>query len=216
MIKAVFLDFDGTVSDAKSIAFKSFVMTLEELGYEFDGKKVMDLLGTKMEGMLTELGLGHKDVNKVRKKFYGYFIKAALSGGIRPCVSLKPLWKMKEEGLPLFVVSHSRTSFLRASIKELGIKGLFNHIYGSEKFESKDEMLRSLFKKFKFKPSEAIYIGDRFSDIEFAREAGCVAVAIHNKCSWSTLERIKEEKPDYVVRDFYGLRKVIRKINSSR
>ena len=137
----------------------------------------------------------------------------ALDGGIRPCVSLKPLWKMKDDGFPLFVVSNSRESFLKASIKELKIKGLFKVICGSEKFESKDKCLRSFFKKLKIRPSEAVYIGDRFSDVEFARKAGCVSVAISNKCSWSSLERLKKEKPDYIVRDFYGLRKVLRELN---
>jgi len=66
-----------------------------------------------------------------------------------------------------------------------------------------------LFRKFGVKPSEAVYVGDRFSDVEFARKAGCVAVAIHNKCSWSSLSVIKKEKPDFIVKDFYGLKKVV-------
>jgi FMN phosphatase YigB (HAD superfamily) len=135
-----------------------------------------------------------------------------VAGGIKPCVSLKPLWEMRKD-IPLIVVSNSHTSFLRASIKKLKLKGLFKGVYGSEKFRHKDEMLERLFKKMGIKASEAIYVGDRFSDVEFARDAGCVAVAIHNKCAWSSLAEIKREKPDFVVRDFRGLRKVVMEIN---
>ncbi|MBT6690471.1 HAD family hydrolase [archaeon] len=215
MIKAVFLDFDGTISDSKGIAFLSLVRTFEEFGYKFSERRLLGLLGIKMGRMLRKLGIGVGKVREIRDRFYRRFTGAAAAGEIKTCVSLKPLWKMKEDGISLIVVSNSRTSFLLASIKSLGIEGLFDRIYGAEKFVSKDRMLRRLFRRMKIKSSEAVYVGDRFSDVEFAKKAGCVSVAVHNKCSWSTLERIRKAGPDYVVRDFYGLRKVVSKINNS-
>ena len=125
---------------------------------------------------------------------------------------MKPLWELKKD-YPLIIISNSETSFLKASIKKLELKGLFKGIYGAEKFENKDGMLEKLFKKMKIKPSEAIYIGDRFTDIEYAQDAGCVAVAIHNKCSWSSLKLIKKEKPDYIIKDFRGLKKIVSSID---
>ena len=76
-------------------------------------------------------------------------------------------------------------------------------------------MLKKLFKDMGIKPSEAIYVGDRFSDIDFARKAGCIAIAIHNKCSWSSLAKIKKEKPDYIIRDFRSLRKIVRELEDT-
>ncbi|MFH1452130.1 MAG: HAD family hydrolase [archaeon] len=212
MIKAIFFDFDGTISDAHGIAIKSLVRTLDEYGYNFSQNDVVDLLGSKMHLILKNLGVnpGHLDI--IRRRFYKYFKLGAISGGIKPCVSLKPLWKLQEK-YPLIVVSNSESSFLRASVKTLGIKGLFKRVYGAEKFAQKDEMLVKLFKKMKIKPSEAIYVGDRFSDVEFARDAGCYAVAIHNKCSWSDLKTIKKEKPDYIIRDFRELGRLVKRLN---
>ena len=208
VIKAIFFDFDGTISDAHGIAFKSIVRVLEEFEYEFSERKLMALMGAKMSIILKGLGVGVKDVGAIRKKFYKYFTKAAVDGGIKLCVSVKPLWELKKD-YPLIVVSNSETSFLRVSIKKLGLKGLFDKFYGAEKFLHKDELLEKLFKKMGLKPGEVIYVGDRFSDIEFAREAGCVAVGINNKCAWSDLKTIKKEKPDYIIKDFYGLKKII-------
>jgi len=212
MIKILFLDFDGTISDAYSISFKSLVRTLDDYGYEFDKSKLLNLMGDKMQTILEGLDLDTENLGAVRRRFYKYFTKEALDGGIRPCVSLKPLWKLKKDCL-LIVVSNSETHFLKASIKKLGIKGLFDKVYGAEKFRKKDEMLKKLFKKFKIKSSEAIYIGDRFSDIRSARSAGCISVAIQNKCSWSDLKTIKKEKPDYIIRDFRELKKLVGKLN---
>lgn len=214
MIKVIFFDFDGTISDAKEIAYLSMVKVLEEKGYEFDKEKLLDLMGSKMQVTLKKLNLKTKDLEIVRKKFYKYFTKAALDGGIKPCVSLKPLWKLSKN-YSLIVVSNSETSFLKVSIKKLKLKGLFRKIYGAEKFTKKDKMLKKLFKKMKIKPHEAIYIGDRFSDIKYARSVGCVAVAIHNKCSWSNLETIKNENPDFIIKNFIELEKLIKELNDS-
>ena len=204
----IFLDFDGTISDAREIAVESLVRALDDFGYRFDRRKLRGLLGNKMKFIFDKLGLDRKYFRKCRRRFYKYFMKAALDGGIKPCVSVKPLWDLKEK-YPLVVISNSETKFIRASIRKLGLKGLFRKVYGADKFSSKDKLLKKLFRKFGVKPSEAVYVGDRFSDVEFARKAGCVAVAIHNKCSWSSLSVIKKEKPDFIVKDFYGLKKVV-------
>jgi len=211
MIKAIFFDFDGTVSDAKKIAYDSMVVTMDEFGYEFDRKKLLKLMGIKMRLILKELGVKVDSVEKVRTRFYKHFTKAAINGGIRPCVSLKPLWELKKD-YPLVVVSNSELGFLKASIRVLKLRGLFRRVYGVHKKYSKDELLVRIFKKMKIRPEEAMYVGDRFSDIEFARAAGCVSVAINNKCSWSSLAQMKKEKPDYIVKNFYELRKVVRRL----
>ena len=173
----------------------------------------------------------------------------AKDGKIKLCVSVKPLWDLKKD-YPLVIISNADSSFIRTSIKRLGLRGLFDKVYGSDKFSpapkgvlparlasagadklvapkgvpparlasagadkgGKDEMMAKLFKKMKLKPGEVVYVGDRFSDIDYARKAGCVAVAIHNKASWSNLKTIKKEKPDYLIKDFYGLKKVINSI----
>ncbi|HDL02414.1 MAG TPA: HAD family hydrolase [Candidatus Pacearchaeota archaeon] len=221
VIKAVFFDFDGTISDAKKIARDSMIQTLDEFGYDYDRKKLVKLLGIRTHLILKGLGLkfggrssvvGGRGLEAVRNKFYKYFTRAAVEGGIKPCVSLKPLWELGKD-VPLIVISNARTSYLRASIRRLKIEGLFKGVYGEEKFESKDGMMNKLFKKMKVDAGDVVYVGDRFSDIDFARKAGCIAVAIHNKCSWSTLREIRREKPDYIVRNFYGLRRLIRAFN---
>lgn len=215
VIRAIFFDFDGTISDSKRIAIKSLVQTLNEFGYDVDRKKLMELLGVKMARMLKLLKLSggpkvdEKMLKKIKNRFYKHFTAAAIGGGIRPCVSLSPLWKLKEEGMPMFVVSNSKKSFLRASVKVLGIKGLFGRVYGAEDFELKDGMISGLIKKLGLKPREVVYVGDRFSDVDAAKKAGCVSVGIHNAGSFSTFDEIMRVGPDFLVRDFWGLRRVV-------
>jgi phosphoglycolate phosphatase-like HAD superfamily hydrolase len=212
VIKALFFDFDGTISDSKKIALESFIETLEEFGYKKQKREIQKLVGEKMQIMLKHLRI-KKEYTKIRKRFYDKFEMAAKQGGIKLCVPIEPLKKLKEKNIPLIIVSNSETNFLNVSIKRLKLKKLFSKTYGADRFKTKDEMLKKLFKKMKIKPYEAMYIGDRFSDIKFAKDAGFYSVAIHNKCSWSSLETIKKEKPNFIVKDFTELKKIVFKLN---
>ena len=212
MIKAIFMDFDGTVSDARGIAEESLIRTLDDFNFKYNRKRALSLLGNKMHIILERLGVSVDDLQRVRRRFYKHFIAAAKRGDISPCCDLKPLWEIGKD-IPLFVVSNSETAFLRASIKTLNIRGMFKGVYGAEKFSSKDEFLSKRFKRMGLSHDEVMYIGDRFSDVDFARDAGCIAVAIHNKCSWSSLARVKRERPDYIVKDFKELQRLVGKLN---
>jgi len=206
------MDFDGTISDARTLAIDSLARTLDEFGYQYNHKKMERLMGEKMHLILEGLGIHNSHIQTFRKVFYKRFVLGAKQGKISPCVPLEPLRKLSKT-VPLVIVSNSNTQFLRASIRTLGLQGVFKGVFGSEKFATKDGMLVRLFKKYKIKPHEAVYVGDRFSDIEFARAAGCYAIAINNKCAWSTLTTIKKEKPDYIIKNFTELKKVVRAIN---
>ena len=214
MIKAIFFDFDGTISDAMEVGFDAMVRAFEDFGFEFNKKELRGLLGIKIHLILKEMGLETKNAVKVRNRFYKYFIEGIKGGEIRPCCSLKPLWELKKD-YPLIVVSNSDKKALKASIRVLGLEGLFEGSYGSKNFSSKDKILKKLFRKMKIRPSEACYVGDRFSDIDFARKAGCIAIAMHNKCSISSLAQMKKEKPDVVIKNFYELRKFLMTEGSS-
>ncbi len=213
MIKVILFDFDGTISDARKLCFESFSEVLTEQGCKFDKKKLKKLMGVKTTKILNELGI-ETNVDKIRKLFYKRTVKGVKEEKIKLCVPIKPLQDLKKEKIKLIVISNSRTFFLKASIKILGIKKLFDKLYGSETFDTKDKKLEELFRKMKIRPVEAMYVGDRFSDIDYAREAGCYAVAIHNKCAWSTKAEIMKEKPDFIIKDFKDLKRIVKEINS--
>ncbi len=207
MIKVLFFDFDGTIADAKEIAFKTMLETFEK--YNYNVGLIKKLLGMKIPKILEQISVRKEQRDKIKKYFYDSLIKKVYK--LKLCVSVKPLWELRKE-YKMIVISNSESSFVRASAKKLRVDKLFNSFYGAESFSSKDKILKKLFKKFKIKPREAVYIGDRFSDIEYARKAGCYSIAIYNKCSWSSLKEIKAEKPDFIVKDFCGLENVLKNL----
>lgn len=214
-IKALFFDFDGTISDAKKIAEESLVETLNKIGYHSKTiqKQAKEMLGTKMPEIFKKLNIKLGIIKRARKFFYKQFTTKARGGGIKLCCSIKPLEDLKKQKILLIVISNSETSFIKTSAKILKVKKLFKKIYGAEKFSTKDKIIKKIQKKHKLKPYEIAYIGDRFSDVKYARKAGVLAIAINNKCSWSSLAQVKKEKPDFIIKDFKQLKKIIEKIN---
>jgi len=212
MIKILFFDFDGTISDAKKLNLFSLVKTLDNYGYKFKTSRIRSLMGIKIPQILKILGVKKCEIDKIRKDFYDRLILGVHT--LKLCNPVGPLRNLKKK-YNLIVISNTESEFLKASIRKLKINDLFDEVHGAEGFSSKDRLLKKLFKKFKIKPREALYVGDRYSDIQYARKAGCWSIAIHNRCSWSTLKQIKAEKPDFIIKNFSELKKVINVINST-
>lgn len=213
MIRAIFFDFDGTISDTHRFISETLIEVLEKGEYFFDSK-INSLIGEKLQYILKELGIT-TEVEEIRKEFYSLLIEKVKKTKLRPCCSLAPL-KTLSKKYPLVVISNAETDFVEIQAKQLGIKKLFKELHGAETFETKDQIMKHLFKKYKLNPREVIYIGDRFSDVRYAKKAGCWAVAIHNKSSWSSKKLIKAEHPDFIVKDFHELENVVRKINTTK
>ena len=207
----IFFDFDGTISDAKRLTYDCFAKILDQRGYKYSKVKLKKVMGAKTPEILKSLGIENSKVNEIRKDFFKIVVKKANANNLKLCADVKPLYELKKMGYKLIVVSNSEKSFLIKSIKVLGIKGLFNKIYGADGFSTKDALLKSLLKKYHLNSKNVFYIGDRFSDVDYAHESKMKAVAIHNECSWSTRAEILKEKPDYIIKDFEDLKKLVLK-----
>ena len=211
MIKALFFDFDGTISDTKKIAFESISETLKNEKFTFDSKKLRKLMGAKSKEIFKGLGLDKKYISRFRKDLFIDMKNKVSNGEIKLCTKIKPLKELSKKHI-MIVISNGRNDFIRLSSKKLKTDKIFNHTYGSNSFKTKDKMIKKIARKYKLKHHEIMYVGDRFSDIRYARKAGVYAVAIHNPCAWSTMKEILKEKPDFIVHNFEDLKKLVKKI----
>ena len=210
MIKILLFDFDGTISDARAIARKNLFLVLDRHNYKYNKKMADKLLGVKMQLIFKGLDLPIKDIDQIRKEFYELMLKDTIK--LHKCVSVKPLRELKKK-FRLIVISNSESKFLLKSAKKLSVFNLFHKFYGAEMFRTKDQEIKHILKKFNIKRKEAMYIGDRFSDVDFAKKAGVLSVSIHNNCSWSGLKEVLNEKPDFIIHDFYDLKELVEKFN---
>ncbi len=209
VIRAVFFDFDGTILDTRKLAEDALVLTLDELGLDYDKDEAFGLLGVKMRIIMEKLGVGKDKVEAAADLFYENYTKMVLESDVRACGDLGVLYKLKEK-VPLVVVSNSFDGFLKAAISKLKIDDLFESVHGAEKEAKKDDVLRRVAGEMGLKTSEVVYVGDRFSDVAYAKKAGMISVAVSNECSWSDGGELLEEEPDFLVEGFEGLRDVVR------
>jgi HAD superfamily hydrolase (TIGR01549 family) len=214
VVKIIFFDCDGTLVDSRVAAFDSMSEVLDEYGFEISLKTRNKYMGVKGEFFLERIGFPKKKIRRAHKKFWKIFKEKSLGeNGSKLCCSVEPLKRLSKD-VKLIVVSNSWESYLNRVLKNLGIRKLFCGVYGGDKFKTKDKILKKMQWMYNVLPHETLYVGDRFSDIDYAREAGCFTVGIHNKCSWSSLSRMKKEKPDFMIKDFKGLKKIVDALNS--
>ena len=213
MIRYIFFDFDGTISDARKLTYETMRDVLIKRGYTFSEAKLRKLMGAKTGAILKGLGIDSGETRKVKREFFNEVVKRTNNKSIKLCAPIESLRLLKKQGIRLIVVSNSEKPFLEASIGVLKIPGLFDKVYGSSIFKTKDKLLRRLFKRYNIKAKEVLYVGDRFSDVDYAHRAHCYAVAIHNKCAWSTKKEILAENPDYIISNFKELKELVEGLN---
>lgn len=211
-VRYIFFDFDGTISDAKRLVSDVLIDVLNRMDFRFSRLKLKKMMGSHMDEILRGIGVDEGVVGEVRKKFYYEIVKRSNLKNLRLCCDVKPLYDLKEKGYRLIVISNGHSVFLNSSIRFLGLEDLFYKAYGADKFGTKDELLKKLIKRYGLEGSKVIYVGDRFSDIDYAHLAHMSAVAIHNKCSWSTKKEIMAEKPEYIIHDFCDLKELVGKL----
>ena len=114
MIKILFFDFDGTISDARSLVLKSLIRTLDISGYKIKKSNVKGLIGIKIPKILRKLGISGKKADKIRKDFYDNLIKGVHT--LKLCNSVKPLEKLKKK-YKMIVISNAESTFIKKSAK---------------------------------------------------------------------------------------------------
>lgn len=205
MARLLIFDFDGTLARSKSLYLNAIYSSLKKSKYRISKYSIKKVLGPRLETLLP--GLGINDAKKI-KFLIGEVNKIAIkkSPALTACPSISSLRKILNENRCV-LVTNSLTSYALPFLKKHNLN--FLEVLGSDKFSSKQQAFRMLFRKFKVKPSESIYIADRAEDVDVARDAGCKSAIISNKCSWSSLSEIKKKKPDCILRDLIEARDLI-------
>jgi HAD superfamily hydrolase (TIGR01662 family) len=147
-----------------------------------------------------------KTIEEIRKEYKRFFRSEEAKKMIKLYPKVKDSLANMNKKYMLAILTNSHTSTAKRDIGELA--GYFRIIMGEENLKEKKpspEGILEICRKLKTNPREAAYVGDSAADIQTAKRAGCVSIAL---TSGMGLEKhLRKEKPDLIFKDLYNLSK---------
>ncbi len=207
-LEAVVFDNNGTMLDDLSVAYGSVEAIFSVLNLLCPTRdQYREEIGSKFMEFYRRHGVTEhitaEQLNVIRKLYYGAHMNQA---HFRPDL-VPALHHCSRLGLRLAVCSAEIRSVLKSFLDRDGIAWHFDVIRAEA--WPKGEALRGVVDAMGMKPERAAYVDDTEDGIISAREAGLRTIAFAHPTGYNSAERLRNQKPDYVVNDFGELRSLL-------
>lgn len=179
--RAILFDWDNTLVDTWSVAFKGINAALEAVGRlpitieEFWQRPHHSMRDAAVELFGDSFERGERVFYETVEKIHLQEVKALLGAE-------HLLDNLKARGIYLGIVSNKEGSYLRKEVHHLGWKSYFREIVGArDAKEDKPSALPVLaaLKDSKINPSHEVwFVGDSIVDVHCARASGCVPIVV--------------------------------------
>ena len=208
-IKLIAFDVNGTILD-------DFNVFSEALNSIFDYFKKPRMSADRLRNEFTQPWTGIYRKIRITKKqaseefLYKLYNDAYQSQPIaKPFSDLKNALKwIKGKNLTTAIVSTQQNIITDTLLEQHNLHQYFDFHLGG--IADKTKELQNLVKKLNIKPKQAMYVGDQDSDMRFAKNANCIAVAftagVHSK------EKLQNAGAEYFIKNFTELVKLIEKL----
>jgi phosphoglycolate phosphatase len=142
------------------------------------------------------------EVEQVTQAYKDYFyhhcnVDTTLYPGV-----VETLKALRDRGIKTAVASAKMTFMARRVCQVLGLDPLLDHVQGTDDFPGKPDptVIYTACQALEVSPSHSVFVGDTVMDVQAAKKAGCLAVAVtYGIGKRGDLER---EKPDRVINAF--------------
>ncbi|MDO5552553.1 MAG: HAD hydrolase-like protein [Planctomycetia bacterium] len=204
MLKAVILDFDGTIGDTLALCLEAFKSAIEPLaGRTFTEEEIIATFGPSEEGTIAKLVLDQaaSGVAGYLREYERLHVKYD-----KPFPGILELLRtLKKRGLLVALVTGKGRYSCDISLAAYGLTDFFDAVEtGSALGPCKPVGLRSVLTRFKLLPQEAVYVGDTTSDVAACQEVGIPVIA----AAWASTanpEQLAATKPDRLCRSITQL-----------
>ena len=210
-IKLVIFDLDGTLIDAYAAICSSFNYVMRKLG-----------LKPKSPGLIRRL-VGWGDINLLKPyvpagdlkrslRLYRDHHKFSLLRQSRLYPYARPLLrKLKARGCKLAVASNRPSRFSFILLKHLRIIDFFDYVLCADKLKRgkpDPEILNKIIKRFSFRKSQVLYVGDMVIDAQAGRRAKVKTIIVTSGSS--SIAEIKREHPFKIIPEIRQLAEMLR------
>ena len=183
MVKAVVFDFDGTLCDTGVGVKKSAKYALDAFGIKAPEWEELDffigppLLVTFQERFNQSVTDAEKLVKKYRERYTNIGLyESEFYNGIPQLIK-----DLKSQGFKLGIASSKPINYVEELLIKADLQTYFDYISAvsfNADCESKQSILERCLNELGVEPNDAIMVGDRFYDMDGARDAGVDSVGV--------------------------------------
>ncbi len=208
-ITTVIFDFDGVIGDTFSYSKNIACRLYEEFFHEKPKEEMIEkLMAQGIRTVIRDLKIPLTKIPYLEKKFRQELAlkidQVKIFKGIKEILE-----KIKKEGYTLGILSSNSQENLHHVFQKNQID-FFDFIYSGSSFFGKGRVLTKLLKKFRLKPTEAVYIGDEERDILAGKQSGVKVIAVDWGCDSEKV--LKRQKPDFFAKKPEDLLKILEKL----
>ena len=197
-------DFDGTLVDSMPyfVGLMLRILDENEIKYESDIVKIITPLGYAGTAKYFQT-LGINDsVENLMKTMQAYAQDAYTNKIEAKDTVIETLFKLKERGDSLNVLTASPHSALDTCLKRLGIFDIFDNVWSCDDFsttKANPEIYRLAAEKIGEKVENIIFVDDNVNAVKTAKEGGMISFGIYDKSSDDSIEEMKSIADKYIV-----------------
>jgi len=199
-IKLIIFDLDGTLVDAYAAIASSFNYVMCKFGLKTQNLGVVRRLVGWGDLNLLKPYVSKSDLNNALSLYRKHHQVSLLKySRLYPGAKLL-LRSLKKQGYKLAVASNRPSKFSRILLRHHQIDVFFDYILCADQAKygkPHPEILNRIVKKFSFKKSQALYVGDMVIDAQAGRRAQINTIIVTSGSS-SKLD-IKQEKPFKII-----------------
>lgn len=212
-LKAVILDFDGTIGDTRGLIVRTMQQTIAKLGLPArTDDECAAMIGLPLKQTFTDLIPMDDATGDLCAETYGRIFMVNNKPGAVPMFPhvAETIRRMHDAGLLVTIASSRLRPSLTAFVDEMKLNGYITYILSVGDVEhakpAPDMVLKTLADN-NLRPEEAIVVGDTVFDIRMAHSAGVRAVGV----TYGNGKRadFEAERTEYIIDDFGDLAGIV-------
>lgn len=184
MLKNFIFDLDGTIINSSKEILTCFDKAFKQAGVDFDQSRLnSDVIGPPLKEIIRLIAgrdLSDSDISNITSYFREIYDNdtddvSELYAGIYDF-----LLNLKKSGYKLFIATFKPDKPTKRIVSQFGLS-MFDDLYSIDKFGkpiTKTDMILDILEKYNLEKSETVMIGDALSDVQAAKKAGVLDVAV--------------------------------------
>src|SRR5215207_2230830 len=206
LVKAVFLDIDGTLMDTNYLHIEAWAQAFEEVGARPPRSRIHHEVGKGSEKLVMEFVEDDQKAGRVGELHGEHYAELQERG--YPLPGAKELVaSLVDRGYEVWLATSAEPEELEHHMKELGAEGKISGVVSSDEAEESKpapDIFGVALERAGAAPEEAVAVGDSIWDIEAAKEAGVRVAAVLTGGAFSRAE-LEEAGAYAVYEDCAGL-----------